>query len=86
MVFSNNYPWDYIKLDPTQLQPSNGLYKMQVAETSDEIFYLDSAKLVAIDHPAGSDVFSTMSTFIYNLSGQGTIYTVSKNPAAQFLL
>lgn len=82
MVFSNNYPWDYIKLDQTQLQPSNGFYKMQIAETSDEIFYLDSAKLVAVDHPADTDVFSTTSTFIYNLSGQGTIYTVSKNLAA----
>ena len=82
MVFSNNYPWDYIKLDQTQLQPSNGFYKMQIAETSDEIFYLDSAKLVAVDHPANTDVFSTTSTFIYDLSGQGTIYTVSKTPTA----
>ena len=82
MVFSNNYPWDYIKLDQTQLQPSNGFYKMQIAETSDEIFYLDSVKLVAVDHPANTDVFSTTSTFIYNLSGQGTIYTVSKTPTA----
>ena len=82
MVFSNNYPWDYIKLDQTQLQPSNGFYKMQIAETSDEIFYLDSVKLVAVDHPANTDVFSTTSTFIYDLSGQGTIYTVSKTPTA----
>jgi hypothetical protein len=81
MVFSYNYPWDYIKLDPSQLQPQNGFYSMKIAETSDEIFYLDSAKLVAIDHPANTDLFSTTSTFIYNLAGQGTMYTVSKNPA-----
>ena len=54
---------------------------MKIAEMSDEIFYLDSAKMVAIDHPADMDVFSTASTFIYNLAGQGTIYTVSTNPA-----
>ena len=82
MVFSNNYPWDYIKMDPSQLQPSNGFYNMKIAETSDEIFYLDQAKLVAVDHPANTDVFSTTGTFIYNLSGQGTMYTVSKTPAA----
>jgi hypothetical protein len=81
MVFSYNYPWDYIKLNPSQLQPQNGFYSMKIAETSDEIFYLDSAKLVAIDHPANTDLFSTTSTFIYNLAGQGTMYTVSKNPA-----
>jgi hypothetical protein len=81
MVFSCNYPWDYIKLDPSQLQPQNGFYNMKIAETSDEIFYLDSAKLVAIDHPADTEIFSTTSTFIYNLTGQGTIYTVNKNPS-----
>ncbi len=81
MVFSNNYPWDYIKLDQSQLQPLNGFYSMKIAETSDEIFYLDSAKLVAIDHPANTNVFSTTGTFIYNLAGQGTMYTVSSNPA-----
>jgi len=82
MVFSNNYPWDYIKLDPQQMQPLNGYYNMKIAEMSDEIFYLDQAKLVAIDHPANTDVFSTTGTFIYNLAGQGTMYTVSKTPAS----
>ncbi len=81
MVFSYNYPWDYIKLDSTQLQPLNGYYNMKIAEMSDEIFYLDQAKMVAVDHPIGTDVFSTTSTFIYNLTGQGTMYTVSTNPA-----
>ncbi len=84
MVFSYNYPWDYVKLNPTQLQPLGGFYSMKIAEMSDEIFYLDSAKLVAIDHPANTNVFSTTSTFIYNLAGQGTMYTVSKNPALPF--
>jgi hypothetical protein len=82
MVFSYNYPFDYIKLDSTQLQPLNGVYNFQISETSDEIFYLDSAKLLAVDHPANTDVFSTRSTFVYNLTGQGTIYTISKNAAA----
>ena len=82
MVFSYNYPWDYIKLDPTQLQSVNGYYKAKIAQLNDEIFYLDSAKIVAIDHPTNVDVFSTTSTFIYDLAGQGTMYTVSKNPPA----
>jgi hypothetical protein len=82
MVFSNNYPWDYIKLNPTTLQPQNGFYSMKIGEMSNEIFYLDAAKLIAVDHPAGTDVFSTTSTYMYDLSGQGAMYTVSKNPAA----
>ena len=32
MVFSYNYPYDYIKLDSTQLQPLNGFYNFQIAE------------------------------------------------------
>ena len=54
---------------------------MNVMETSDEIYYMDAAKLVAIDHPANTNVFSTAGTYIYNLTGQGSYYTVSKNPS-----
>jgi hypothetical protein len=79
MVFSYNYPYDYIKLGSNQLQPLNGVYNFQISETQNEIFYLDSVKLLAVDHPSNTDVFSTRSTFVYNLAGQGTIYTVSKN-------
>ncbi len=82
MVFSYNYPYDYIKLDSTQVQPVNGFYNFKIAEMSDEIFYLDSVKMIAVDHPANVNVFSTASTFIYNLTGQGTIYTVSDNLAS----
>jgi hypothetical protein len=81
MVFSYNYPYDYMKLDSTQLQPLNGFYNFKIAELSDEIFYLDSVKMIAVDQPADVNVFSTASTFIYNLTGQGTIYTVSDNLA-----
>jgi hypothetical protein len=81
MVFSYNYPYDYIKLDSTQIEPVNGFYNFKIAELSDEIFYLDSAQMIAVDHPANVNVFSTASTFIYNLTGQGTIYTVSDNLA-----
>jgi len=79
MVFSYNYPYDYIKLDSTQLQPLNGFYNLKIAEENDEIFYLDSVKLIAVDHPEGTDVFSTKSTFVYNLTNQGTIYSVTKD-------
>ena len=79
MVFSNNYPYDYIKLDPTKLQPTNGFYNFTIAELADEIFYLDSAQLVAIDHPAGTQVYPTKSTFVYNLQDLGTYYSVSDN-------
>ena len=74
-------PWDYIKLDKTQLQPRNGYYEMTMDQLWNELFYIDAAKLVVVDHPPGTDVFSTMGTYLYNLDEQGTIYTVSKNLA-----
>jgi len=82
MVFSYNYPYDYIKLDSTQLQPLSGFYNIKIAENTNEIFYLDSVELIAVDHPADTYVFSTKSTFVYNLTDQGTIYTVGENLAA----
>ncbi len=58
-VYSYNYPYDYIKMDSTQLQPLNGIYNLKIAELADEIFYLDSAKIIAVDHPANTNVYST---------------------------
>lgn len=82
IAFAYSDPWSYIKLDSTQLQPVNNYYRMAITEDSDEIFYLDSVKLVAVDHPQDVDVYSTRGTYLYNLSGLSTVYTVNKNPSA----
>ena len=81
IIFAYSNPWSYIKLDSSQMQPENGYFQMTITQNSDEIFYLDSVTLLAVDHPADVNVFSTRGTYLYDLSGQGTIYTVSKNPA-----
>ena len=79
--FLYSYPWDYIKLDPAQIQPRNGYYDITMNQIWDELFYIDTAKLIIVDHPQGTDVFSTMGTYLYNLNEQGVIYTVSKAPS-----
>ena len=79
IVFAYSNPWSYIKLDNTQLQPENGQYKLSITQISDEIFYLDSGKLLTVDHPSNVDVYSTRGTYLNSLSDQGTIYTISKN-------
>ncbi|MEM2953254.1 MAG: CARDB domain-containing protein [Candidatus Bathyarchaeia archaeon] len=79
ITFAYSYPWDYVKLDKAQPQPKNGFYDMILVQKADEIFYIDSIKLVIVDHPANVDVYSTKGTYIYNLREQGKIYTVSKN-------
>jgi hypothetical protein len=80
-VFGYTSPWDYIKLDNRQIQPKNGYYDMTLTQLWDEIYYLDSARLLVVDHSPDVDVYSTQSTKKYNLEGQGTIYTVSQNPS-----
>ena len=82
MVFAYSNPWSYIKLDNTQLTPVNGDYEMEIIQNSDEIFYLDSVQLLVVDHSPNVNVYSTRGTYLYNLSDQGTIYTVSTNPSA----
>ena len=79
IVFAYSNPWSYMKLNSSTLQPINNFYDMTITEQSDEIFYLDSVKLLAIDHAPNVDVYSTRGTYLYNLSSQGKIYTIGKN-------
>ena len=79
ITFAYSDPWSYIKLNPKTLGQRDNFYDMTITEQSDEIFYLDSVKVLAVDHSPDVDVYSTRGTYPYNLSNQGTIYTVSKN-------
>ncbi len=72
-----NNPHDYTKIEGSQLQPSDGAYKMQITEEYDEISYLDELALTTIDHSPDVDVFTTLVQ-----EKIGSIYTVSKTPSA----
>jgi len=53
-------------------------YDIILFQQWDEIFYLDAAYLMVVDHPIGTDVYSTMVNYV-NQAFNGEIYTVSKN-------
>ena len=79
IVFQGGNPWDYIKLDKSQLQvKDNSYYDMTLTQVWNEIFYLDSAYLMVVDHPSNVDVYSTMVRYV-NPDFTGQIYTTSKN-------
>jgi hypothetical protein len=78
VVFGGGNPWDFIKLDNSQLAPRDGYYDLFLFQQWDEIFYLDAAYLMVVDHPIGTDVYSTMVNYV-NQAFNGQIYTVSKN-------
>jgi hypothetical protein len=83
IVYWRNNPWDYLKLDKNQLQLVNGShYELVLSQKWDEIFYLDAACLVVVDHPANVDVYSTGVEQYLDPGYMGKIYTVSKNPLA----
>jgi len=48
-------PREYIRLP--HLEPVRGDYVLQVTEPLEEVVYFDEAKLIAVDHPAGTEVF-----------------------------
>jgi tetratricopeptide (TPR) repeat protein len=48
-------PREYIRLP--NLEPDHGDYVLQVAEPLEEVVYFDEAKLIAVNHPAGSEVY-----------------------------
>jgi hypothetical protein len=80
IIFGGGNPWDHVKLDNSQIQTKideNGeeYYDVILFQQWDEMFYLDTAYLVAVDHPSDVDVYSTMVNYI-NPGFFGEIYTV----------
>jgi hypothetical protein len=80
LAFLYSVPWDYVKFDSSTLQLNDGYYNMSIRQNWDEISYVDSATLMVVEHSSYVDVYSTKATYLYEPEGQGTIYTVSKNP------
>ena len=82
IVFGGGNPWDTIKLDSNQLTTrstdSGDYYDVLLFQKWDEIFYLDVAYMVVVDHPSDVDVYSTMVNYV-NPIFLDEIYTVSKN-------
>jgi hypothetical protein len=85
IVFGGGNPWDYIKLDANQVaarsSDSGDFYDVVLLQKWDEIFYLDSAYMVVVDHPADVDVYSTMVNYV-NPNFMGQIYTLNEDNLA----
>lgn len=72
------FPFASSMVPSQDTKAQNGYYDMVLFQQWDEIFYLDSAYLMVVDHPIGTDVYSTMVNYV-NRDFNGEIYTVSKN-------
>jgi hypothetical protein len=48
---------EYVRIPGDQLAARDGLYELRLTEELWETIYVDEVELLAVDHPAGSDVF-----------------------------
>ena len=48
---------DFVKISGAHIQPKAGKYSIQITEELWETAYFDEVKLIAVDHPAGTDIF-----------------------------
>ncbi len=76
IVFGGGNPWDYVKLDKNLLATKNGNYDLTLAQQWDELYYLDSAYIMVVDHPIGTSVYTSMTNYL-NKGSTGQIYTVT---------
>jgi hypothetical protein len=78
-TFYANNPWDYIPLNEGQTALVDGSYVLKLSQKWNEIFYLDQAYMVVVDHPSDVNVHSTMVEQYLDPNYMGQIYTVSKD-------
>jgi hypothetical protein len=50
-------PDEWVKVDGADLKASNGYLSLRFGEPMEEINYIDQLRLVAVDHPEGTEVF-----------------------------
>jgi tetratricopeptide (TPR) repeat protein len=50
-------PDEWIKVDGSQLKARDGLFSLRFGEPMEEINFVDQLRLVAIDHPEGTEVY-----------------------------
>jgi len=76
-------PDEWVKVDGAQLQPKSGYLSLRLGEPMEEVNFVDQARLVAIDHPANSEVFPN-ERFKNDppFAEQKTIFTAHSHPVA----
>ena len=50
-------PDEWVKVEGSQLRPRHGFLSLRFGEPMEEVNYLDQVRLVAIDHPPGTEVY-----------------------------
>lgn len=70
--------WEYLKIDGDRLRPDKGRYQLRMTAELWEVEYFDHIRLFAVDHPAGTEVFTNEKVGPASLASP-RIHTVSKS-------
>jgi cytochrome c-type biogenesis protein CcmH/NrfG len=54
---NQNDPDEWVKVDGDKLRARDGLLSLRFGEPMEEVNYIDQLRLVAVDHPAGTEVY-----------------------------
>ena len=57
-VLAQPREWEYLKIDGSLLKEQDGEYRLRMTEELWEIAYVDSVRLLRIDHPADASIYS----------------------------
>ncbi|MEX2559660.1 MAG: FG-GAP-like repeat-containing protein [Pirellulales bacterium] len=57
-IFAPAREWEYLRIGGDQLVPRDGHYDLRITEELWEAAYLDQVQLIAVDHPAGVEIYS----------------------------
>ena len=49
---------EYVQIPASALKPRDGRYEIRITEELSEVSYLDQVQLIAVDHPAGEEIFT----------------------------
>ena len=82
IIFKDGNPYDYVKLDKNFLATKDGNFEMVLAQQWDELYYLDSTQLLVVDHPIGTNVHMSMTSYLSDGS-TGKVYTVTNGTMLQ---
>jgi hypothetical protein len=76
VIFKGGNPYDYVKLDKNLLATNNGNFDMTLSQQWNELYYLDQAYMLVVDHPVGTDAYMSMTSYLSDGS-TGKVYTVN---------
>ena len=65
---------EFVRIPPGMLKAANGEYRLRVTNELEEVLFLDHLKLIAVEHPAGTEVYPNEGLGIPT-AGKRIIYT-----------